>query len=217
MRIRSFAVAAALFATPAAAALNNVTFIAQAPGFQGSGAGFEGAATGALPGGYSESGFTFSPSGSVQVKVPPNDGNGAFPFGDTSRKYLSVLGGASVDISTGPSSRVGFYWGSIDGYNSVKFYNGATLVGSLAGSDLTPLLANGNQVQFSSNRHITFFLTSGSFDRFSLSSSANSFEVDNISAGVPEPATWAMMLLGFVGLGYLSRRRKSREVAPLAA
>jgi hypothetical protein len=33
-----------------------------------------------------------------------------------------------------------------------------------------------------------------------------------VSAGVPEPSTWAMMLLGFAGLGYLGYR-KARSTA----
>jgi hypothetical protein len=37
--------------------------------------------------------------------------------------------------------------------------------------------------------------------------------LNTIVVGVPEPSTWAMMLLGFVGLGFLAHRRKSR--APL--
>jgi hypothetical protein len=31
-----------------------------------------------------------------------------------------------------------------------------------------------------------------------------------IAAGVPEPSTWAMMLLGFTGLGFMAYRRKSK-------
>jgi hypothetical protein len=31
--------------------------------------------------------------------------------------------------------------------------------------------------------------------------------------GVPEPATWAMMLLGFGGLGATLRRRRAQAVA----
>ncbi len=31
-----------------------------------------------------------------------------------------------------------------------------------------------------------------------------------LTAGVPEPSTWAMMLVGFTGLGYLGYR-KARE------
>ena len=36
---------------------------------------------------------------------------------------------------------------------------------------------------------------------------ANSFA---INPGVPEPATWAMMLLGFAGLGFAFRRSKRK-------
>jgi hypothetical protein len=31
-----------------------------------------------------------------------------------------------------------------------------------------------------------------------------------ISTAVPEPATWAMMLLGFAGLGFMAYRRKNK-------
>jgi hypothetical protein len=38
-----------------------------------------------------------------------------------------------------------------------------------------------------------------------------SFSVDeNLSSAVPEPATWAMMLLGFASLGFMAYRRKSK-------
>ena len=36
------------------------------------------------------------------------------------------------------------------------------------------------------------------------------------SGGVPEPATWAMMLTGFGGLGALMRRRRALSVAATA-
>jgi hypothetical protein len=41
------------------------------------------------------------------------------------------------------------------------------------------------------------------------------FTVSAVSA-VPEPSTWAMMILGFAGVGFLAYRRKSKA-APLAA
>jgi PEP-CTERM motif len=209
----SLAAALLLVASPASAALNNVTFLVSAPGFQGGGAGFESALVGALPNGYAEAGLTFTPGGaSVQVKTPPSDGNGAFPFGDTSRQYVSVLGGPSfVDVTSGSSaSRLSFYWGSIDAYNTVEFFKtGGILVGSLTGADVAPLVGNGAQNTFQSNRHVSIALTSGTYDYARLSSTSNSFEFDNIASGVPEPATWAMMLIGFAGLGLLSRRRSA--------
>jgi len=36
-----------------------------------------------------------------------------------------------------------------------------------------------------------------------------------MAAAVPEPSTWAMMLLGFAGVGYMTYRRK-RQAAALA-
>jgi hypothetical protein len=31
-----------------------------------------------------------------------------------------------------------------------------------------------------------------------------------VSSAVPEPSTWAMIILGFVGLGFVAHRRKSK-------
>jgi hypothetical protein len=35
-------------------------------------------------------------------------------------------------------------------------------------------------------------------------------------AAVPEPSTWAMMMLGFAGVGYMTYRRRSQTAAPTA-
>lgn len=39
------------------------------------------------------------------------------------------------------------------------------------------------------------------------------FEISGLMAAVPEPSTWAMMLLGFCGLGFLALRRRNFSVA----
>jgi len=38
------------------------------------------------------------------------------------------------------------------------------------------------------------------------------FTTDTIASSVPEPATWAMMILGFMGIGFMAYRRKSRPI-----
>jgi PEP-CTERM motif len=38
-----------------------------------------------------------------------------------------------------------------------------------------------------------------------------------IGTAVPEPSTWAMMLIGFAGLGYASYRRSKKNAAALVA
>jgi hypothetical protein len=53
--------------------------------------------------------------------------------------------------------------------------------------------------------------------RFSMSTTSSSANIDNINVtatagAVPEPATWAMMLVGFGALGMVMRRR-SQPVA----
>jgi hypothetical protein len=42
------------------------------------------------------------------------------------------------------------------------------------------------------------------FDNFSVGS------VSQVSPAVPEPSTWAMLILGFAGIGFLAYRRKSK-------
>jgi hypothetical protein len=43
----------------------------------------------------------------------------------------------------------------------------------------------------------------------------DSFSVTNVSA-VPEPSTWAMMILGFAGIGFMAHRRKSKPALQAA-
>jgi hypothetical protein len=40
--------------------------------------------------------------------------------------------------------------------------------------------------------------------------------VSGIQPGVPEPATWAMMLIGFAGLGFAAYRRRGKAVLAAA-
>ena len=53
------------------------------------------------------------------------------------------------------------------------------------------------------NNENSFFVASAD----NLTLIANSVQ---ISAAVPEPSTWAMMILGFIGVGFMAYRRKSK-------
>jgi hypothetical protein len=57
-------------------------------------------------------------------------------------------------------------------------------------------------------------LFGGGPDSFNLSPVTVTYTIPSIGPGVPEPATWAMILVGFAGLGYAGFRRRPR--APLA-
>jgi hypothetical protein len=149
-------------------------------------------------------------------------GISATPAGDTTN-YMSILSGKSETLTfSGVQNKFGLYWGSIDSYNSIAFYLGgaATPFLTLFGNTLNAVPAlgyNGDQSGALTNAYVTF--TGLSFDKIVLASSGNSFEFDNIShavAPVPEPTTWAMMLLGFAGIGLLYRRRRSKLAATTA-
>ena len=150
-----------------------------------------------------------------QIKVPPADGNGAppansFPAGTP---YLSVLGGGSATYTfANPVSGFQFDWGSIDAYNTLTIHgSGNTII--IPGSNfINP--ANGNQTAPGTNGRFTVTGTAGElFTGVTFASSGNSFEVDNLAvqSAVPEPATWALMLLGFGGVGFALRRAKARS------
>jgi hypothetical protein len=158
-------------------------------------------------------GVTYSNIGSsndgVQIKIAPNDGNGAQPF-NTSGGYMSVLGIGTLDMKFASTSAFGFYWGSIDPSNNVEFLNNGVVVGNIAGNNLallTSLADTGNQFDYAANRYVEFNATGGTFNELVITSGQNSFEFTNVNA-VPEPATWAMMILGFFGVGFLAYRRK---------
>jgi len=58
-----------------------------------------------------------------------------------------------------------------------------------------------------------------SFDSIRLTSNAGDyFLMDNVqlSSAVPEPSTWAMLILGFAGVGYMAYRRRSPAALAVA-
>jgi hypothetical protein len=196
---------------------------------------FDSVALGAAIGGPGPDGGTYSGNG--LIVNGSTSGVNAAPFvgpnpGDRdTTNYLMIGPNHDPETITYATTRdlFGLYWGSVDAYNTVQFYLWKTLVGSFTGSDILPLLANGNQDDFNSNRYVVF--TGLSYDQVVLGSSGpcaqniscnfpNStaaFELDNVASAVPEPATWLLMLLGFAGIGFVAYRRTRKFSRPISA
>jgi len=148
----------------------------------------------------------------------------AQPFGSTG-SYFSVglddgVTGV-IDLSSfGDISSISLLWGSIDAYNTLQFLDSANNVLETFGGSAIRNPADGNQTDPNTNRLVTFLLTGtdvSAFAKLRLSSNSNAFEIDDLAINpvVPEPATWALMVLGFFGVGMVLRRRRDvlRQVA----
>ena len=150
-----------------------------------------------------------------------HDGKGAPPANSVpfDTNYLSVLGGGNASISfaaltSNPVKAFEFDWGSVDTYNHLVIHSSAGDI-TITPPNLnfvTP--ADGNQVADVTNG---LFMVSGTagetFSGITLTSGSNSFEIDNLAVAVPEPTTWAMMLVGLGALGGALRTRRRTMAA----
>jgi hypothetical protein len=145
------------------------------------------------------------------IQTGTNGSGAQNPFSVPGGNYLSVLGGGTATLTFDSLMRsISFNWGSLDTYNTLTIH--------WSGGNVIPNPADGNQTQPGTNG--LFFASVGAGESISgltFASSQNSFEIDDISgSAVPEPATWAMMLLGFGAIGWQMRRRRAPLLAQAA-
>ena len=83
-----------------------------------------------------------------------------------------------------------------------------TVLGGIVSIDFEPetFTAGGNTYTFSVN---DLLLDPSLFRRSDVETLTGSL---TMAAAAPEPSTWAMMILGFVGLGFMAHRRKRNAV-----
>jgi hypothetical protein len=141
----------------------------------------------------------------------------AQPFGSTGSYYsVGIDDGMTgvIDLSTfGDITSLSLLWGSIDTYNTLQFLDSANNILASFGGSAIHNPADGNQSDPNTNRLVTFLLTDSDvtgFSKLRLISTSNAFEIDNLTINpvVPEPASWALMILGFYGVGLALRRRR---------
>ena len=129
-------------------------------------------------------------------------------------QYLSVPGGQTATLTFAPETEVSIYVGSLDTYNTLSFGGpgGVTFTGSQLGA--ISGAADGNQTAANTNGRFIFDF-SAPVTSATFSSTSNAFEVASVAGiAVPEPSTWALMLVGFGMAGATVRgSRRQRATA----
>jgi hypothetical protein len=156
----------------------------------------------------------------AKASVTVIDGAVILTIGD--QGDMGPPGGIDIDIPAGgaygiafsePQNFISFYWASTGPANVVSFFripNGNNAIFQANGCDLAS--SCGNPL----DRYITFdFSNLGGANvvEFRAFNENEDFHVLNFSGAVPEPSTWAMMLLGFAGLSFMAYRKTKKSAA----
>lgn len=149
-----------------------------------------------------------------QYAIPIADSAGTplagnyFSTGDTGRIEI---------LFTNPQLGLSLLWGSIDGYNTLELRNRGSVVatvGGAAAAGAAGIPAKGFQ-GFGGSAYIT--LTGVTFNEVRFTSGSNSFEFGAVRASergfgepnpVPVPAALALFGAGLLGLGLVARKRQ---------
>jgi hypothetical protein len=194
------------------------------------------------PGGpiYTQPSGTVSAGGTAQIQLgqpgtsngfnPPELGNpGWDTYGqapgytaDNTHYWWNVESGSVTFDLSGDS--LDMVWGSPNNGsegspaygddNYVTFYNGANAIGTIEAGDLYSDF-NGVCNCQSPGYLLSIALPKGeTYTSVVFGTTPSDFEF-TITQSVPEPSTWAMMLLGFAGLGYAGFRKSHETVRAL--
>jgi hypothetical protein len=149
---------------------------------------------------WSGGGLQTSPS-SIPGAAQPAGNSDIFGF------VSSAFVPSTATLDTPELSSISFYWGSIDTGNKVEVLDSiGNVIFTISGGGLPP--SNGNQSASNTNRRVFFNATPDQrISGLRLSATNVAFEFDDFAANVPEPQTWAMMIVGFGLVGAASRRR----------
>ncbi len=146
------------------------------------------------------------------VSIPGLSNSGWDPFGtsDTTHNWIDI-GNSGVSLTFSLASLTNsiwnnvlyIVWGSPNGDNTISFNDGSSLTTAGLGSTVNQ---QNNPAGYIIGLDLTPQATSVTF-----TTNETAFEFA-FTAPVPEPSTWAMMILGFLGLGFLAYRRRDAVI-----
>lgn len=145
------------------------------------------------------SGGTTGGSGTITLSAPPQTGlNQVSNYFQTPKNLSGTLLGLTITLG---GDTFTLAQENARSNPQVQFTSGALDDITYAG-----VAANGNSLQMTSS--FVFFTVQNRIQEFGTFSA-----VLDVAPAVPEPSTWAMMILGFCGLGFMAYRQKQNGPA----
>lgn len=133
-----------------------------------------------------------------------------------------------MDVAAGFTTGFSFYYSAVVFPGIVTVWSGLDGTGTELGVLSLAVTPSGGPGCDGTASYCPFTPTgiafAGTAESVVFSGTADYIAFDNITLGasvptgaVPEPSTWAMMVLGFAGLGFLTYRRRNQSSALTAA
>jgi hypothetical protein len=114
----------------------------------------------------------------------------------------------AFSFSAGPETITNLTYNPASNFSRLNFYTDS--FGNLTGWDIQVAFGGGGQINIENFNSIigpnVRDQATNSGSDFASVTKAGQF---TLTAAVPEPSTWAMMILGFSGLGFMAYRRKN--------
>lgn len=131
-------------------------------------------------------------------------GGSVLGTGEVGNHYVAIPAGGvlSLTFST-PGYYFGLLWGTVDGFNSITFFDGGQEIATFTGFDLQ------ESPDHTSAIYANFYATGGTFTSVAFFTTDGAFEFDNVRvAPTPLPAALGMFGVAVVGMGALGLRRR---------
>jgi PEP-CTERM motif len=152
--------------------------------------------------------------------LPGNPGWDPYGTGDTTHPWWNIYSGSVTFNLSG--DELNLVWGSPNydsatDANYVMFYSASNGTGAPLGTVLaSDLYSDFGSPPIDNDNHPGYLIsiaTSANFGSVVIGTDDGASDFEFAVAGTPEPSTWAMLFLGFGGLGFAAFRRSRQAVA----